>query len=91
MGGIMDPADVSPDLTVVHATPCVIGAEVAQAHDGCLGMVHSYIDAITATDKNDNRSDGRGGEESVRTIFYQKMLSLGSLRVSRKNSNVMGG
>ncbi len=27
--------------------PCLIVAEVAQAHDGSLGMAHAYIDAIT--------------------------------------------
>ena len=26
--------------------PCFIVAEVAQAHDGSLGMAHAYIDAI---------------------------------------------
>ncbi len=29
--------------------PCFIIAEVAQAHDGSLGMAHSYIDAIAGT------------------------------------------
>ena len=33
-------------LTVSRETPCLIVAEVAQAHDGSLGMAHAYIDAI---------------------------------------------
>jgi len=37
------------DRTLVQAEPCVITAEVAQAHDGSLGMAHAYIDAIAAT------------------------------------------
>lgn len=31
-----------------HGAPCTIIAEVAQAHDGSLGMAHAYIDAIAA-------------------------------------------
>ena len=29
--------------------PCFIVAEVAQAHDGSLGVLHSYIDALSKT------------------------------------------
>jgi len=31
----------------LHKQPCEIVAEVAQAHDGSLGMAHAYIDAIS--------------------------------------------
>jgi sialic acid synthase SpsE len=44
----MDTVGVLPDRSVVQATPWVITAEVAQAHDGSLGMAHAYIDAIAA-------------------------------------------
>ena len=36
------------DRDIVQAKPCVIIAEVAQAHDGSLGIAHAYIDAIAA-------------------------------------------
>ena len=26
--------------------PCIIIAEIAQSHDGALGLAHSYIDAV---------------------------------------------
>lgn len=42
----MSPAGASPDRGVVGPKRCVIAAEVAQAHDGSLGMAHAYIDAI---------------------------------------------
>jgi len=29
--------------------PCFIVAEIAQAHDGSLGTVHAYIDAVAKT------------------------------------------
>jgi N,N'-diacetyllegionaminate synthase len=32
--------------------PCLIVAEVAQAHDGSLGMAHAYIDAIADAGAN---------------------------------------
>jgi N,N'-diacetyllegionaminate synthase len=32
--------------TVGHGLPCLIVAEVAQAHDGSLGTAHAFIDAI---------------------------------------------
>jgi N,N'-diacetyllegionaminate synthase len=41
-GGIFRERAVDP------ATPCIIAAEVAQAHDGSLGTAHAYIDAIAA-------------------------------------------
>lgn len=34
------------DRTVGEGDPCIIVAEVAQAHDGSLGMAHAFIDAI---------------------------------------------
>jgi N,N'-diacetyllegionaminate synthase len=34
---------------VGEGNPCLIIAEVAQAHDGSLGMAHAYIDAVAAT------------------------------------------
>lgn len=35
---------------LADATPgCLVIAEVAQAHDGSLGMAHAYVDAIAAT------------------------------------------
>lgn len=34
------------DRTVGPGQPCLIVAEVAQAHDGSLGMAHAYIDAV---------------------------------------------
>lgn len=42
-----------PSLTIDGKTygaqhPCLIIGEIAQAHDGSLGMAHSYIDAIAA-------------------------------------------
>lgn len=42
-----------PTLTIDDATygaaqPCLIIGEIAQAHDGSLGLAHSYIDAIAA-------------------------------------------
>jgi N,N'-diacetyllegionaminate synthase len=37
------------DLIVGPGKPCTIVAEVAQAHDGSLGMAHAFIDAIANT------------------------------------------
>ena len=34
---------------VGHGRPCLIVAEVAQAHDGSLGTAHAYIDAIAGS------------------------------------------
>ena len=34
--------------TVGRGKPCLIMAEVAQAHDGSLGMAHAFIDAVAA-------------------------------------------
>ena len=34
---------------VGYGMPCFIIAELAQAHDGSLGIAHSYIDAVAAT------------------------------------------
>ncbi len=34
------------DKVLGKGRPCIIVAEVAQAHDGSLGMAHAYIDAI---------------------------------------------
>lgn len=39
------PRDIS-DLWRDPASPCFIIGEIAQAHDGSLGMAHAYIDAI---------------------------------------------
>jgi N-acetylneuraminate synthase len=36
-------------LQVGEGKQCLIIAEVAQAHDGSLGMAHAYIDAVAAT------------------------------------------
>ena len=36
------------DRTIGEGKPCLIIAEVAQAHDGSLGMAHAYIDAAAA-------------------------------------------
>ena len=36
------------DCTAPRTKPCLIIGEVAQAHDGSLGMAHAYIDAIAA-------------------------------------------
>jgi N-acetylneuraminate synthase len=35
-----------------HAKPCFIVAEVAQAHDGSLGMAHAFIDAVAMAGAN---------------------------------------
>jgi len=35
-----------PDFSAVLESGCLIIAEVAQAHDGSLGMAHAYIDAV---------------------------------------------
>jgi N,N'-diacetyllegionaminate synthase len=35
--------------TIGEGKPCLIVAEVAQAHDGSLGMAHAFIDAIADT------------------------------------------
>jgi len=37
---------------VGEGRPCIIVAEVAQAHDGSLGMAHAYIDAAAAAGAN---------------------------------------
>lgn len=34
--------------TIAPGNPCLVIAEVAQAHDGSLGMAHAYIDAVAA-------------------------------------------
>ena len=34
--------------TIGKGKPCLIMAEVAQAHDGSLGMAHAFIDAVAA-------------------------------------------
>jgi N,N'-diacetyllegionaminate synthase len=39
-------ADGLPGRGVDSANRCVIAAEVAQAHDGSLGMAHAHIDAV---------------------------------------------
>lgn len=42
----------SPTITLPQAgapRPCLIIAEVAQAHDGSLGMAHAFIDAVAET------------------------------------------
>ena len=36
------------DITIGSGKPCLIMAEIAQAHDGSLGMAHAYIDAVAA-------------------------------------------
>ncbi|UCD77128.1 MAG: N-acetylneuraminate synthase family protein [Desulfobacterales bacterium] len=40
------------DQTVGPGQPCLIIAEVAQAHDGSLGTAHAFIDAIAAAGAN---------------------------------------
>ena len=40
------------DQTVGPGHPCLIVAEVAQAHDGSLGTAHAYIDAIADSGAN---------------------------------------
>ncbi|MGE0821933.1 MAG: N-acetylneuraminate synthase family protein [Candidatus Binatia bacterium] len=35
-----------------HTSPCVVVAEIAQAHDGSLGMAHAYIDAAAQAGAN---------------------------------------
>lgn len=52
MKGQMDTAGFPPHQAAFRARPCLIVAEVAQAHDGSLGMAHAYIDAIAATGAN---------------------------------------
>lgn len=42
----MSPADQPSDRVDVSPKRCVIAAEVAQAHDGSLGLAHSYVDAV---------------------------------------------
>ena len=37
------------DRIVGPGKPCLIIAEVAQAHDGSLGMAHAFIDAVANT------------------------------------------
>jgi N-acetylneuraminate synthase len=37
------------DRLIGDGQPCLIIAEVAQAHDGSLGMAHAYIDAVAKT------------------------------------------
>ena len=36
------------NITIGRGKPCFIMAEVAQAHDGSLGMAHAFIDAVAA-------------------------------------------
>ena len=38
-----------------YGFPCFIIAEVAQAHDGSLGVLHSYIDAVAKTGVDANQ------------------------------------
>jgi N,N'-diacetyllegionaminate synthase len=52
MKATMDSVDAVADRAVVHASPCVIAAEVAQAHEGSLGLAHAYIEAIATTGAN---------------------------------------
>jgi N-acetylneuraminate synthase len=40
------------DQTVGPERPCLIVAEVAQAHDGSLGTAHAFIDAVAAAGAN---------------------------------------
>ncbi|HVO83567.1 MAG TPA: N-acetylneuraminate synthase family protein [Syntrophobacteria bacterium] len=40
------------DWTVRAQEPCMIVAEVAQAHDGSLGMAHAFIDAVANAGAN---------------------------------------
>jgi N-acetylneuraminate synthase len=35
--------------TIGEGKPCLIMAEIAQAHDGSLGIAHAFIDAVAAT------------------------------------------
>jgi N,N'-diacetyllegionaminate synthase len=42
----MSPARVAPDRAFLTPKRCVIAAEIAQAHDGSLGLAHAYIDAV---------------------------------------------
>lgn len=44
----MNTVDPLSDQVMRYETRCLIVAEVAQAHDGSLGMAHAYIDAIAA-------------------------------------------
>ena len=36
------------NIAIGPGKPCLIMAEIAQAHDGSLGMAHAYIDAVAA-------------------------------------------
>jgi len=42
----MSQSSVSTSSTLGQGQPCMIIGEVAQAHDGSLGMAHAYIDAV---------------------------------------------
>ena len=48
MKGKVNTTGIPHDQAAIRANPCLIVAEVAQAHDGSLGMAHAYIDAIAA-------------------------------------------
>jgi len=48
MKGKVNTTGIPHDQAAIRARPCLIVAEVAQAHDGSLGMAHAYIDAIAA-------------------------------------------
>jgi len=49
MKGKVNTTGIPHDQAAIRARPCLIVAEVAQAHDGSLGMAHAYIDAIAST------------------------------------------
>lgn len=48
MKGKVNTTGIPHDQAAIRARPCLIVAEVAQAHDGSLGMAHAYIDAIAS-------------------------------------------
>lgn len=48
MKGKVNTTGIPHDHGAIRVRPCLIVAEVAQAHDGSLGMAHAYIDAIAA-------------------------------------------
>jgi N-acetylneuraminate synthase len=48
MKGKVNTTGIPHDQAAIRVRPCLIVAEVAQAHDGSLGMAHAYIDAIAA-------------------------------------------
>ena len=44
-GGKENPFHINDREVASHSSPLIIG-EIAQAHDGSLGMAHAYIDAV---------------------------------------------